>query len=111
MAGITIVALFARRNDLTHDAFVERYEQGHVPLIRALLPPFGRYRRAYVSDPAARERLGYDVMTEAWFADTEAHEAVLRAMADPAIADAIAHDEDRFIDRARSTVFLADAHE
>lgn len=110
MAGITtIVALFARRGHLTHETFVDRYEQRHVPLIRELLPPFGRYRRTYALDSAACERLCYDVVTEAWYAD--AHDAVMRAMADPAIAEAIARDEDCFIDRARSTVFAAETRD
>ena len=107
MTGVKIVALMARKPELTHDEFVDRYESGHVPLILRLLPPFGSYRRNYISDPAVRDALGFDVMTEAWFPDAEAHRAVIEAMADPETGDAIARDEEIFMDRSRTVVFAA----
>jgi hypothetical protein len=50
MAGTTIVASFVRRDDMTHEAFVERHEQRHVLPIRKLLPPFG----THIADAVAR---------------------------------------------------------
>lgn len=108
MAGVKIVAIMARLPQLTHEQFVTRYEEGHVPLIRRLLPPFGSYRRNFIADPAVRERLGFDVITEAWFPDADAHAAVMAAMADPAISSAIAADEAAFMDRSCTIVFAAD---
>lgn len=108
MAGVKIVAMMARLPQLTHEQFVARYEEGHVPLVRRLLPPFGSYRRNFIADLAVREALGFDVVTEAWFPDAEAHAAVMAAMSEPAISDAIARDEDAFMDRSRTVIFAAD---
>jgi hypothetical protein len=105
---IKLIALLARRSDLSHEAFVERYETLHVPLVRKLLPRFADYRRSYIGDEGSRTRIGCDVITEAWFDDKPAYEAVLKAMADPAIAAAIAEDEAEFIDRDRMITFAVD---
>lgn len=110
MTGIKLVAMFARRPDLSHEAFVERYETLHVPLVQKLLPPFSDYRRSYISDAGTREKLGCDVITEAWFDEKPAYEAVTKAMADPAIAAAIAQDEAEFIDRERMVTFAVEEH-
>jgi len=106
--AIKLIALLARRPDFSHEAFVERYETLHVPLVRRLLPPFADYRRSYVGDESSRTRIGCDVITEAWFDETSAYEAVLNAMADPRIAAAIAEDEAQFIDRDRMITFAVD---
>jgi hypothetical protein len=108
LMAIKLVALLARRSDFSHEAFVERYETVHVPLIRRLLPPFSDYRRSYVDDEGSRAKIGWDVITEAWFEETPAYDAVLKAMVDPAIAGAIAEDEAKFIDRDRMITFAVD---
>lgn len=103
-----MIGLFARRPDMTHEAFVAYYEGHHVPLILRLLPRFDGYARNYVTQAADRERLGYDVVTEARFDTAEAFARVAAAMANAAIADAIAADESRFMDRERSHSFPVD---
>jgi uncharacterized protein (TIGR02118 family) len=105
---IKLIALLARRPDFSHEAFVERYETLHVPLVRRLLPPFDDYRRSYIADEASRAKLGCDVITEAWFDQMPAYEAVQKAMAEPAISAAIAEDEAQFIDRDRMIIFAVD---
>jgi hypothetical protein len=99
---IVILGFFARRHDLSHEGFVAYYEDHHVPLVRRLLPPFDSYRRCYIKDEAERERLGYDVVTEAEFHTAEAFAAVTRVMSDPEVFAVIAADEERFMDRSRS---------
>jgi hypothetical protein len=103
-----MIGLFTRRPDLSFEEFVTYYEEHHVPLIRRVLPRFDGYSRNYVSDPADRQKLGYDVFTEARFDTAEAFENVLRTMAEPEVAEAIATDEERFMDRARSQSFQVD---
>lgn len=51
MAGATIVALFARRDDMTDEAFVGRQEQRYAMPVSKLPPPFG----AYIADTVARD--------------------------------------------------------
>ena len=105
---IKLVAFFARRPDFTHEEFRAYYETRHVPLVRSLLPHFDIYYRNYVSDPATREKLHFDVMTEVKFYAEELFKAVQRAMTDPAIASQIAQDENRFMDRAKSQMAIMD---
>lgn len=105
---IKLVAFFARRPDFTHEEFRAYYETRHVALIRSLLPRFDVYQRNYLSDPATREKLHFDVMTEAKFYTEELFKSVQSAMTDPAIASHIAQDEDHFMDRARSLMTMVE---
>jgi hypothetical protein len=72
------------------------------------LPGFDDYRRYYVSDAEMRERVGYDVTTVASFDSLEAFDAVQQAMARPEIAERIAADEARFMDRDRTLTFAVE---
>lgn len=103
---IKIIGLFSRRPDLSHEAFSVYYEERHVPLIRRVLPPFDRYARNYVTAAGDRERLGYDVLTEACFNSSEAFDRVQVAMAEAEILAQIAEDEAQFMDRDRSFSFV-----
>lgn len=105
---VTVIAMFARRPGISHEAFVSRYETAHVPLIYALLPRFGTYRRTYISDEQARSRIGFDVITEASFATQDHFEEVNKAMNNSDIARQIETDEALFMDRSRTLIFIAD---
>ena len=111
MPTVTIMAIFHRKQGLTHEAFRAYYEANHVPLVRELLPRFDGYRRYYVSDAGMRELVGHDVVTLASFDSFEAFEAVQHAMGRPEIADRIAADEARFIDRDKTLTFAVEALE
>lgn len=113
---IKAVALLARKPGISHAEFVDYYENHHSKLIRRLLPQIDEYRRNYLDwdsavgapDAAAPD---FDVITEFTFASREAYDAMLATDALPEVRAAIAADEENFLDRSRSRMYLVDARE
>ena len=50
----------------------------------------------------------FDVVTELWFADRAADEAMLAAHARPEVGGAIAADEENFLDRSKTRFFVVE---
>jgi hypothetical protein len=68
------VMLFVRRKDgLTREQFRRRYEEGHAPLARKVLPQLRRYVRNYVTDSPGWEA-DFDVIIEFWFDSERDHQ-------------------------------------
>jgi hypothetical protein len=111
--GFKVMALLARRPDLSRDAFIDYYETSHVPLIRSHFDTIVEYRRSFVDLTGAILADGvappdFDVVTELWFADRAGYESMLAAHAIPAIGQAIAADEANFMDRGKTRFFVVD---
>jgi len=113
MSRVKSIALLRRRADLSRDAFIDYYESRHVPLILSLLPGIVEYRRsfpdfegAYVNDGAAP--FDFDVVTELWFEDRATYDRAMAKVADPAIGARIAEDEENFLDRSGTRMFLVE---
>lgn len=107
------IALLRRRPDLTREAFIDYYEQRHAPLIVSLLPGVIEYRRnfatfedAFVSPGAAP--FDFDVVTELWFADRAAYDRAMAVATREDIAGRIAADEENFLDRSGTRMFLVE---
>ncbi|QDQ97454.1 EthD domain-containing protein [Tomitella fengzijianii] len=107
------IALLTRRADLTREQFIEYYETRHAPLITSLLPPFREYRRNFLEHddrlagpdaPAA----DFDVVSEFVFDDRAGYEAMLAAYAVPDTARRIAADEENFVDRTRTRMYVVE---
>lgn len=108
---IKLIFMFKRKPGLTHEQFHAHYENSHVPLVRKYLSHlFVDYRRNYVtgalgetsqtSRDAIEQDLGFDAITELWFAD-EAAVAEMRAItSDETIGRLFYEDELEFFDRA-----------
>lgn len=109
---IKVVALLRRKPDLTREAFITYYETRHAPLIRSLLPGIADYRRNYVSREGAFESavaaIDFDSVTEMRFATRADYDAFLAHAAEPAVAQAIADDEENVFDRAATRMFVVD---
>jgi uncharacterized protein (TIGR02118 family) len=106
-----VIALLARRADLTHAAFVDYYESRHAPLILELMPGIQGYRRNFLDPAGMIVQAGgatpdFDVVTELWFADRAAFQAAMRVFDDPAMMERLAQDEANLFDRGR-TRFIA----
>ena len=107
------IALLKRKPELSREDFIAYYENNHVPLIRRLLPGIRGYRRNFIepegafvsADAAARD---FDVITELWFADRAAYEAAMAHHERPEVAGAIAADEENFLDRSKTRMFVVD---
>jgi EthD domain len=112
---LKIMAFLSKREDIATQAFIEYYEQHHVPLIRSLAPtPIG-YRRSYLvrGDDLNREHdsIDFDVVTELWFPDRAAYLAWgAQLAAASAGAPIIANDEQRFLERSRTRAYVVEEH-
>ncbi|MES2498641.1 MAG: EthD domain-containing protein [Pseudomonadota bacterium] len=113
MSQVKSIALLRRRADISREAFIDYYETRHVPLIQSLLPGIVEYRRsfpdfegAYVNDGAAP--FDFDVVTELWFTDRATYDRAMARVADPEIGARIAADEENFLDRSGTRMFLVE---
>ncbi len=107
------IALLRRRPGLSFEAFVDYYEHRHAPLILSLLPEiidyrrnFARFEGAFVSEGAAP--FDFDVVTELWFADCATYGRAMAVATRPEIAARIAADEENFLDRRATRMFLVE---
>ena len=110
---IKSIALLRRRADLSREAFIDYYERHHAPLILSLMPGIVDYRRnfatfegAFVNDGAAP--FDFDVVTELWFADQATYDAAIAAATAPDVAARIAADEENFLDRTGTRMFVVE---
>jgi uncharacterized protein (TIGR02118 family) len=117
---IKLVFCVRRRPELDFDEFRRYWLESHAPLVRRLrarIPQMKRYVQSHlIPGPASdgvRASRGaaepYDGITEVWFDGLEALGGGSAASADA--ARQLLEDEGRFIDLARSSVFLTEEHE
>ncbi len=112
---VKAIALLKRKPGISRQAFVQHYETSHVPLMMGLLTGVIDYRRNYVdgvdsvAGPAALP-FGYDSVTELWFVDRAAFDDAMRIMVDPGRGPKVAEDEEHFIDRPATQMFLVEEH-
>jgi hypothetical protein len=104
---LKIMAFLTRREEMETRAFVEYYEEHHVPLILSLAPGPMRYKRNYVvrgdefniQDTA----IDFDVVVELAFPDRAAYLAwQAHLAAATAGSQLISTDESVFLDRRRT---------
>lgn len=110
---VKTVALLRKRADLTREQLIAYYENNHAPLIRRLLPMIATYRRNYVDLEGAylfpdASPIDFDVITEIEFASEADYAAFRERTADPAVAQAIAEDEENVFDRGATRMFRVD---
>jgi hypothetical protein len=108
------MAFLTKRQDIETRAFVDYYENDHVPLIRSLAPtPIG-YRRSYLrrGDELNQEdpSIDFDVVTELVFPDREAYLAWGAHLAREDGGERVATDEARFLDRSRTRAYVVEEH-
>jgi hypothetical protein len=112
---LKIMAFLTKRDDVATRAFIEYYEEHHVPLIRSLAPaPIG-YRRNYLvrGDDFNIEdhSIDFDVVTALTFPDRAAYLAWgAQLSASSAGEPIIANDEQRFLDRSRTRAYVVEEY-
>lgn len=103
-----VFAFLARRPDIETAAFIDYYENHHVPLVCSLAPPPLVYKRNYLlrGDDLNREHgsIDFDVVTELVFADRSAFLEWIEKLS----VDAVGADEARFLDRSRTRAYVID---
>ena len=117
---IKLVFALRRRPDLTREEFQTYWREQHAPLVASHAETLGirRYVQVHtlpdVLHAALRDSRGapeaYDGVAELWFDSIEALGAAVVSDEGRAAALALLEDERRFIDHARSPLWLADEH-
>ena len=107
---LKVYGFLAKRKGMDTRAFIEHYEHNHVPLVLSLAPAPLVYKRNYLTrgDEFNREAdsIDFDVITELVFADRAGFVEWVEKLS----VDAIATDEERFLDRSRTRAYVIEEH-
>ena len=99
---LKVFAFLTKREGLETQAFIDYYENHHVPLVLRLAPRPSVYKRSYVvrGDEFNRDdaAIDFDVVTELVFPDRAAYVAWLARLS----GEEIGTDERRFLDRSQT---------
>jgi hypothetical protein len=110
--AVKLIALLRKKRSLTREEFRNHYELSHAPLAIQLAPFMAKYTRDFViEDPRATTTLeaspsAYDVVTQIWFNTEKDFENFNAAMARPESRHLLVADEERFLDRDATQIFL-----
>ena len=109
-----VIALLAKRDDLTREQFIDYYENHHAPLILSITPEIRAYRRNFADFSEAfafpeAAPFDFDCVTEIEYADRAAYDAAIAKQT--AAMDRIAADEESFLARGKTRMFIVDTRE
>lgn len=110
---LKIMAFLTKREDIATRAFVEYYENHHVPLICSLAPsPIG-YKRSYLMRGdefnIEDDSIDFDVVTELVFPDRAAYLAWGAQLSESGSGEqVISKDELHFLDRSRTRAYVVE---
>jgi hypothetical protein len=109
-----VFGFLTKKQDMETRAFIDHYENNHVPLICGLAPSPIVYKRNYLvrGDEIDREEDGidFDVVTELVFSDREAYLAWIAAVGTGTAGEQVSADEGRFLDRTRTRSYVIEEH-
>ena len=109
-----VLAFLSKRKDLETQAFIDHYENKHVPLICSLAPTPIVYKRRYVmlgeKLTTAAGAIDFDVVTELGFPDRAAYLAWTAQLSGPGAGDQVAADEAKFLDRSRTRAYVVEEY-
>jgi len=118
---IKLAFVLHRRSDLSRAEFQRYWRETHAPLVarHAEALRIRRYVQLHTADHTVNEALRAsrgapepcDGVAELWWDDFEALAAALATEAGRAAGQELLDDERRFIDHARSPLFVAEEHE
>jgi uncharacterized protein (TIGR02118 family) len=103
-----LLLMMKRRPGMGLAEFRHYYENQHVPLCMRYMQGAERYVRRYLEPSPGFDEPEFDVITELWFKDRAAVDAIIAIMArDGMPADVIA-DEANLFDRARTRAYAVE---
>src|SRR5712692_10691241 len=107
---LKVFGFLTRREGIETQAFIDYYENNHVPLIRSLAPTPIVYKRNYLlrGDELNREdsAIDFDVVTELVFPDRAAYLAWRAQLSKPGSGERVVADELKFLDRSRTRAYV-----
>jgi hypothetical protein len=115
---IKMVTLIPRKPGMSREEFIDYYENHHVPLSAKLFPQVAKCVRNYPATEnfhyvgsAAHPAVPFDSVTEHWFADQAAYDAMMAEFAgDPEKFRLLSEDEDKFCDKPNVVMFMVAEH-
>jgi uncharacterized protein (TIGR02118 family) len=103
---LKVFGFLTKRKDLETEAFIDYYENHHVPLVLSLAPTPAIYKRNYLirGDEFNREAdaIDFDVITELAFPDRAAFVEWIEKLS----VEAIGADEEKFLDRSQTRAYV-----
>jgi EthD domain len=103
---LKVFGFLSKREDLKTQAFIDYYENHHVPLVLSMAPTPTIYKRNYLvrGDEFNREEetIDFDVITELAFPDRAAFVDWIEKLS----VEAIGADEERFLDRSWTRAYV-----
>ena len=111
---IKMTYIFAFRRDMAAEEAMRYYEEKHAPLICELFNGLlAAYKRNYVvrsegdgvSPEGEPSRPAIDVITEIWVENEATIERIMARMNELGVAERVAQDEAKFLDRASMQAF------
>src|SRR4029077_13345856 len=103
---LKVFGFLTKRKGMETQAFIDYYENKHVPLICRLAPTPMVYKRNYLlrGDELNREdnAIDFDVVTELVFPDRAAYLAWRAQLSQPGSGEQVVDDEEKFLDRSRT---------
>jgi len=109
-----VFGFLTKKEGMETQAFIDYYEQKHVPLICSLAPTPLVYKRRYLVRGQELTKEGgavdFDVMTELAFPDRAAFLAWRAQLSGPGAGEQVAADEARFLDRSRTRAYVVEEH-
>jgi uncharacterized protein (TIGR02118 family) len=107
---LKVLSFLSKREDIDTQAFIDYYENNHVPLVVSLAGTPTVYKRNYLvrSDAFNREddAIDFDVVTELVFPDRDGFVAWIK---DLSVA-AIGRDEEKFLNRTQTRAYVIEEH-
>jgi hypothetical protein len=101
-----MLSYLVKREGMSHDEFVDYYENHHVPLILSMAPPPQVYKRHYLQRGDAlnlgEASIDFDVVTEQQFVDRAAFKTWIEAVTAGDNGEQVAADEAQFLQRSRT---------
>ena len=109
---LRVLAFLTMREGIEREAFIDYYENHHVPLICSLAPAPIVYKRRYLvrGDAINHEdaSIDFDVVTELGFPDRAAYRAWSAQLSKPGSGELIVADEQKFLDRSRTRAYVVE---
>jgi len=112
---LKFVSLLKRKAGLTHQEFVDYYENQHAPLSLSF---WGEHIQGYCRNFVDAEKVShsnpnsvapdFDVITEFWFLTRESYETARKIMQQPDVAEVIRNDERAFLDKSVVRSYLVE---
>ena len=111
---LKVLGFLTKREGIEMQAFIDYYENKHVPLICSLAPAPIVYKRRYLvrGEELTKEggAVDFDVVTELGFPDRAAFLAWMAQLSGPGVGEQVAADEAKFLDRARTRAYVVEEH-